>query len=813
MSKIKSFWPILLITSFVIAFFWKFFFRGLLPIPADIVVGMYLPWLDFKWGYVVGVPVKNSILSDVVSQILIWRKLGIDLFKSGVWPLWNPYSFSGTPLLANFQSALFNPFNLFSFVLPFEYSWSLAIVCQPLLSAVFTYVFLKNRRLSNFASLVGATVFAFSGFSLVWLEYHTLSYVALWIPLLLFFTDKTVSTKKFRWVFFGAFSLAFAIFGGHLQTLFYLFLILFSYTIFLLREKKQSFFFIDKPFFLIFLFVCLGIFLSAIQILPTLDLLINSIRRYENYVSLTNFGLFPLQNILTFFAPDFFGNPATGNYWGEWFYPELAGYVGVLPLLLAVIAFVWRRDGFTNFFKLILGCSLLLALPTGKFVYWLKIPWLSSSYASRILVLIDFSLAVLAALGAELVYISKEKIELKKLLFYSWLLAIAIFTYPLMTFLLLKQEKGSSAYMEVINQFLTRSFVSLRNLVLPLLLLASASIFLFLMIASLKYFKKKHFNYFRQVLAFVGLLLIFFDLARFGLKYNPFVSANFLFPTTPIIDFLKNQPQPFRFERERGELMPANMWIPYQLESASGYDPLYSRRYGQFLMALKRGSVLASLTRFGEIDNYSSRLFDLANIKYVLAIKRDPLGRFTPEGEPIYKFEIDKLKQIFSDGSVVVFENEEALSRAFLVQDYEVIDDEQKIIDRLLEPNFPLSEKIILEEKVESELGTDKKETKIEFIHSQPGEVKLNAKAADRSLLFISNSFDPGWQAYIDGQKTKIYRANFTFQAVVFPQGEHQVRFIYCPLSFKIGLYLSLSTLILIFGGGVIVYKLRKEWW
>lgn len=86
-AKIKKFlfyWPIILIVLLVFAFFWKFFVKGLIPIPADITVGMYFPWLDYKWGYVVGVPVKNSLITLFILVLLIVSDFKLPLFKRKV---------------------------------------------------------------------------------------------------------------------------------------------------------------------------------------------------------------------------------------------------------------------------------------------------------------------------------------------------------------------------------------------------------------------------------------------------------------------------------------------------------------------------------------------------------------------------------------------------------------------------------------------------------------------------------------------------------------------------------------------------------
>ena len=64
-----------LLLGIIAAVYWEIWFKGFVPLPADGLTGMYFPWLDFKWGYQVGVPVKNSLLSDAFGQFFVWKKI------------------------------------------------------------------------------------------------------------------------------------------------------------------------------------------------------------------------------------------------------------------------------------------------------------------------------------------------------------------------------------------------------------------------------------------------------------------------------------------------------------------------------------------------------------------------------------------------------------------------------------------------------------------------------------------------------------------------------------------------------------------
>jgi len=113
MKRLLRFWPLLTILTVWLILFSPVFLKKLLPIPADIICGVYYPWLDYKWGYSVGVPVKNPLISDIPSILYPWRSFVVDELKAGRWPLWNPFYFIGMPLLANFQSAVFSYVNIF----------------------------------------------------------------------------------------------------------------------------------------------------------------------------------------------------------------------------------------------------------------------------------------------------------------------------------------------------------------------------------------------------------------------------------------------------------------------------------------------------------------------------------------------------------------------------------------------------------------------------------------------------------------------------------------------------------------------------
>jgi uncharacterized membrane protein YfhO len=74
--------------------------------------------------------------------------------------------------------------------------------------------------------------------------------------------------------------------------------------------------------------------------------------------------------------------------------------------------------------------------------------------------------------------------------------------------------------------------------------------------------------------------------------------------------------------------------------------------------------------------------------------------------------------------------------------------------------------------------------------------VTIQASLNDSGILVLADAYYPGWKAYVDGKEVSIMRANHFFRALVLSEGNHLVEFKYDPLSFKIGLIISLATIV-----------------
>ena len=763
-------WPIGVIVILVLIFFYPVWLQGLVPLPADFIVGTYYPWLDYNWGYEVGVPVKNPITSDVVSVIYPLRSMAVDLIKSGTLPLWNSRMFTGYPLLANFQVGVFSPTMLFYFIMPKIWAWSAQVMVQPPIAAIGMYLFLRNIKLGKLASLTGGLAYAFAGFSVIWLEWNAHALVAAWIPYVFLFGDKFVKTSKYKWGVLMSLVICLQIFSGYPQVVLYT---IGAFALYLLFIKK----YVDyKKATVLITFVLLGLLLSSILVVPALELYFIS-QRGNEFLD-PDLVFFPWQNLVTFFAPDYFGNPATGNYFGIGNYTLNTGYTGIVAIYLSIVGYVrFKNRPEVKYFFIIIILSLIYVLPTpiSRLLSSHNLLGMSALSPTRVFILVNFSLASLSAFGIQGLINSKKKADLLAYIFP----AAIILSMGVATFLV-------AHYLTINTDYHNQTKVSLRNLILPSIII---TLTFFVLLLRDKHSKVKALNYF--LIVTICFLLIA-ELFRYSWKYTPFSAPELVFPETPIISYLRNQEKPFRVYF--GDSIPMNMWVPYGIESLSGYDAVYPTLWSKFNGVISNNDVNSSgSTRYADFISIESRWFDLLNSKYLVAVKRNDKAIPDENGLPFYKYRLDKFKNVFEDRSVVIMENSQVYPRAFIVGKWVEKTTENEMLETLINDNFYPTRSVILSESFNSfnQENADSK-SEVKYLEYEDQKSKLLVRSEKPGLLFISELWYPGWKVFVDNREHEIMRANYSFRAVPIPQGQHEVLFIYDPKSFKIGKWLSL---------------------
>lgn len=698
------------------------------------MVGAYFPWLEYKWGNVVGVAIKNPLISDIFSEFFVEKVKIADAIARGQWPIWEPGLYSGFPLFSAFNIGAMNPFNLLMVVFNKIDGWSLMVFSQPLLSSVFMYVFLKKIVRSRYAALVGSVVYAFGGFAITWSQFVNVGFVMIWLPLIFYLLEQAKSKDDQRLLIFLGPLFFLVAMAGHFQGLFYtaVLSVLFFIFRFGIKNKKANIYFLIASF--------LGVGLSCIQLLPTIELLGLSIRFNDGMLLGYNYGLLPKQNLITLIAPDYFGNHSTGNFWGFYNYHETITYAGIMGALGLIYGiFNLKKLKLGKFFVFSAVLALLFQFDTflGRAIYQYKVPFLSTCAAGRVGLVYLFSVSVLSAFFIKNLDGLKVKRRLELLLLPVMFISIGG-SIPLLANVFYKLVAIDPAQtVDTIN-----NWVAIRNLIFP-----AGIIFL----TGLTLLVSKKFKKAKYLLIF----LVIFDLFRFGWKFLPFVPKLYVFPKTEVTEFIKNDKSVFRIEKERGPIMTPNTWLGYDLMSPSGYDPLaiteYVKSYSKDLN-LSTGGV----SRYSELDRYDAEALGKYNVKYLLVIKRNDKG--VVGGDSInYRIDESEWKRVFQTLDVAVLQNTKYKERA------RVIDGE----------------------------GNDVNGSAIIKSYDN-NQVVVDFNNVNGEMLLLADTYYPGWIATLNGKRVKISDEIKPFRTInIEGVSQGSVVFEYKPDSYKWGLIIT----------------------
>lgn len=766
----------LLIFLIVFALFNKSVISGLIPYPGDLIVANYEPYKSYS-----NVIPHKAQGPDVAKELIPWKHFVIESLKKRQMPFWNPYNFSGNPLLANFQSGVFYPANLLFFVFTFENAWTLYIISSSILSSIFMFLFLRRLRLSEYASVLGSISYTFSLYMTVWIEYGNIGHTLLWLPLVLFFTDRIIEKLSYKDFLGLVVSLLFSILAGYIQGAFYVYLIALIYFFgktYLAKKIStvKSLTFIAGLIF--------SILLSLFQLLPTLELFGNSSRggySIEQVQQLLN----PVYYLITVIAPDFFGNPATRNYSFDGTYIERVSYFGLTPFIFAILAiFSLFKKAEVKIFSLIFAVTVLLTTDfvITKFFYLLPIPVISTTVPTRALSLFAFTGSVLAAFGFDHFVQSKNK--------RVFLISGAVLVFLAILFSIMKDNN-----------------VAKRNLILPI---GSLFIFILLTFAFIRIQIKNKFALFSIII----LTIVSIDLYYYFQKITPFAPREYMYPETPVVEFLKKNAGINRFWGYGSAYIESNFQTFDGTFSPEGNDPLHVREYTELLSSSKNGRIPKILPRpdanvapgFGKEDLsnnlYRQKVLNILGVKYILNKDETINGDFNPD---YVTFPEGKYKLAWQDDFWQAYENLMVTPRYFITNKYVVVENNNRALKTLFGRDFNERDTLILYE--DPDIYLKDLISTIKLSEYSPNKVIFETSSNGEGLLYLSDNYYPGWQAYVDGSETKIFKTNYAFRSVKIPKGAHEVVFEFKPRSFYYGLYAASAAIVLLFYCSIVIKR------
>ena len=759
----RSGWMLVLIVSLLsTGIVYRPVFVGRVPFPSTFIFSfpLYEPIAPAHF-------VRNvADVGDLITQFYPYRTIGARAISEGALAKWNPYMFAGTTFVGNPLSALFYPPNALYYILPVAAAWTIGFLVRTFLCLGFTALFLRRIGATSTGALVAALLFTFSGFMTVW-QGQTMTDTAIWLPLICYSVVRLHDERSRASVMLTAFAFAMPALSGHPETMAHMTLLGSFLAVYLSILRPSS---LPKRRTGQFLscFAAAGLLsmgIAAIQLIPAVDWFNNV------YLGLSNlWPPAPLWSLLGFASRDVMGSV---NSFGL-VIPNQAAYVGMMAFLAAPIGLLSKSRRYVVFFLIV---GTLAICTTYNIAHVLDvvqhIPLLKTMKHDRLILVGTFAISVLAGFGISVVEDLRNSFITDRALRASAYAALGFCTAALLIY-------GGRMFTSTVPED------PLRYPKATLLFLALNVV---VVIAGL--FLARRYDWFR----FAVLFVVACDVCSFAYGFLPFERPRNIFPPNPLFTRLSElEKSPFRMTSLGGPF-PTNTQLMYGLYESGGYEIPVARlkKFSEGIAFEGTDSVVFDTNRILETKD---RRVDLLNTKYYVISKFErQYSRFkeTP----------DRFRFLYEYGDTGVFENLKALPAAFLVPatGIRVMDNEAEQMKTLKDPSFDPEKSVILPEPLTPESSTrapSQSPAGVSWVRKGINDLEIRVTASQSSILVLSQTYYPGWKAWVDGKRVRILPADFALTAIAVGPGASDVRFSYEPATLRIGIAVTLLILLVI---------------
>ena len=762
MGKQKAILVAALLAALPCLCFWEVF-RGDLLLPTDWLHQDLEPWRQITPEH----PVVNSRIKDAILDGYALDVVSARAAREGRIALWNPYAGGGVPhLAAGFSRMLYPPFWIYA-ILDTELAHNVEILLHLFLAQFFAFLFLRRLGLNLTGSILGAIVYGFVPSITHRAEISFILPSLVWFPLLLTLVEDLLTTGRTRSFVGIAVAVAFQILAGHYPDIYINFLGAAVYGAVRLISLRHPTAILRRAL-LATGGAALGAALAAPFLLPSLELIGRANRPVVPAAELAATGLGP-DIFLTLFSPSIERSQL---------------YIGLLPLLFLPAAFrrIPRGPTIALLASFVLGIGIATGSPLFGLLHTLVPGVERLRYLGTHVALANFSLALLAGIGISEALGTKMKLE--RLLGWALLALGTIGTL----------WASASGRQDVLTMFRVPGALALVGVALLALELSARQ-------------KIK-----LRMLAIIGGIVIALDLFSYARAFNPRVDPEVYppFPDFPVIEFLRNDPDTFRVAT-----LLANYHSPfwpntlgaYETQDVGAYHSLLPRNLGSYMKRIRLyagGATGEELLQEQDPSNNwiwlasfrPTNLLRIWNIKYFIL----PAG--WPNPDPAH------LELVYDD-EVRLFLYGARMPRVWLAEQAAVLPGEQGIYARLLDPQLAPDRTVLLTTEpacyfpgstgASGKPGEASDVDDVRILDYRAESMVLETRSAMPSYLVMSESFDPGWHALVDGVSATILQANLYFRALPLPAGEHRVELFYRPASYIWGWRLFGISLAIVF--------------
>lgn len=774
-TGIAAVWLLGLVAT-LLAIFSGIWWSGKSVVPADLLHQLIPPFSADAGD----IRVQNHYAMDALTEDYPWLLFWQESVQQREWPLWNPHIFGGHPHAATSMPAVFSPFRWLALALPAERALSLGLLLQLVLAAGFMFLWLQECGRSLAAAALGGLAFALNSEFLHW--YWRIPSTFCWAPLILWLLDRSVRRQSRRAVCGSGIALGIAFLSGSIQASAQLGIGLGLYALacgWLMPTQRRSYWTHAA------VVIAIGSLIGAVQFLLTAELLHYGAmaRALAGDAAPAQPGLrhtlLSLPLLTTFIFPALAGSTETydlcklaGATMGDF-----NGYIGIIPLMLAGFAIMRSREPKLRALGLLVVAVLVIVLltPLVRFLY------------HRFFIVLTLAGAAAAAYGLDqLTATSTDCSALRRLSRFALtagvlgIVSLAVAQWVIASYWTDLVTAGQRYILSHLSQtdarehkewLLARVPLFLRHYRLgnpqfwvPLVCLTGLA-------GAIALWQRARLS---RIALIGGLLfLTAADLALWARTLIPQVNLREfpLYPPLAILEIPHHDPGLFRVQQyaPTSRLFFLNQTlVPYRLDSVWG-----------------SGSLLPKNLNALPIQNFTP-LLDLQNAKYLIT---DLSASPPPE-----RFEL-----LQDAPAARLYRNRTALPRAWWVGEW-TVKPTDAVLPALLDAQFDPHRQAVLETDPQIP-PAPRSHGSVQVETAQAQFLRLQVDCASAGLVIVADTFYPGWEARIDGAAVPIWRANYAQRAVAVPAGQHTVEFNFAPRSYRLGAWITLSTLVLACAG------------
>jgi hypothetical protein len=715
---------------------------------------------------------QPSLTSDCTFSYFPRRVFATEMIRQGELPFWNPYQFCGTPFMAAFQTAVLYPVNLMLYLFDPATQMDLFIYIHFMVAAVFMFLLARKLALSVDASIISAVTFTFCGFMVTRYGQPTFVSTASWLPALLFFGEHLLHEPGFRRAGLLTLCLSLSILAGFPQLAMFNIYALVTYMVVrVLLTRGRTARWRGSVLGLVILAIGLSTLVCAFQLLPTWELSTFSFRKVLSYDMVLSSAHHRLVS-LKYLVPDILGHPrdvgvlskelvkvARGPVFQQ-NYVSTTGYLGVLPLLLAVMGIAGlKRKAVPLVILAVLSLAVVFGTPL-LYIFYRALPGFNFSRIDRVIVVYMCSVAVLAGYGYDTALADRRRRLYVGTAFIVFAAAFAVW-FRLSGWRVVHGYIAGAISSEAYRIYASHQV----SLFLAFALLSGGII---LAAGRLP----------RRLMLVSALGILLADLIPHALDFKVSQPAGGIVPPSRMIDSLKEDTETWRFAKFGAEVIPSNTATIVGLEDIHGYDALNVNRYMEVLGAIDSTMIAVSNAalrrRIGPISDRNalqSEILAMLNVKYVLTVA--DMGGPRPEA--------------------VALVDDRYLPRAYLVGRAHWFDSYEGVLAYMKSGDFDPTAEVLLkgETRPSPRFADEGSPGSASLVEYGPHRLVIDAEAEAPCYLFVSDVHYPGWRAFVDDREVELLRANYAFRAVGLAPGHHMVRMEYVPLYFRIGLIFS----------------------